>query len=517
MRTALLLPPLVCLLLSCHASAQVTPGRTQKRFYDFKAADKQMEYTLYVPNSYSPQKASPLIVALHGLGSSPLEIMRYPGLTRHAERYGYIVVAPMGYNSRGWYGSRGTGGGRRSDPKNLGELSEQDVMNVLGIIRQELNIDSRRIYLMGHSMGGGGTWHLAMKYPDIWAALAPLAPAGPRSRRDLVKARRIPVIVVQGDRDSLVYATRRWVERMKELKMEHRYIEVAGGDHVRPAFQHFPEIFDFFNTHTRPPTQEGVKSPLPSSAAGADETLPSLQKKVFQGEVTVPVRVPYLLHLPKAYRRDGPAWPLLLFLHGAGSSGTNLDRVKRNGIPSMLPTPVQSPLDQFIVLAPQSRRRGWDPVKLDALLTDAVRKYHVDEDRIYLTGISMGGYGTWALAAAYPERFAAIVPICGGGRPATADALKNLPIWVFHGAKDDVVPVARSTAMVRAIEQLGGKVRFTIYPNTGHDAWTEAYNDPQLYAWLLQHKRLRQSGTPSPAEPDCQAQHDLHRASCSPD
>ena len=129
----------------------------------------------------------------------------------------------------------------------------------------------------------------------------------------------------------------------------------------------------------------------------------------------------------------------------------------------------------------------------------------------------MGGYGTWALAAAYPERFAAIVPICGGGRPATADALKNLPIWVFHGAKDDVVPVARSTAMVRAIEQLGGKVRFTIYPNTGHDAWTEAYNDPQLYEWLLQHKRLRQSGTPSPAEPDCQAQHDLHRASCSPD
>lgn len=503
MRTSLLLLSLVCLLLPCQTSAQITPGRTQKRFYDFKAADKEMEYALYVPTSYNPQKSSPLIVALHGLGSSPREIMRYPGLTRHAEQFGYLVVAPMGYNSRGWYGSRGTGGGRRSDPENLGELSEQDVMNVLGIIRKEFNIDSRRIYLMGHSMGGGGTWHLAIKYPDIWAALAPLAPASPRSRRGLVKARQIPVIVVQGDRDSLVYATRRWVQRMKELEMEHRYIEVAGGDHVRPAFQHFPEIFDFFNTHSKSATQERVApSDAPSDAPSEGAARPSLQKEVFQGEIAVPVRVPYLLHLPKGYRRDGPAWPLLLFLHGAGSSGTNLDRVKRNGIPSMLPTPAGSPLDQFIVLAPQSRRRGWDPVKLDALLTDAVRRYHVDEDRIYLTGLSMGGYGTWALAAAYPERFAAIVPICGGGRPATANALKDLPIWVFHGAQDDVVPLTRSEAMVRAIEQLGGQVRFTIYPETGHDSWTKAYNDPNLYDWLLEHKRQRQPASTPRADPD---------------
>ena len=502
MRTSLLLLSLVCLLLPCQASAQITPGRVQKRFYDFKAADKEMEYALYVPTSYDSDKSSPLIVALHGLGSSPSGIMRYPGLTRHAEQFGYLVVAPMGYNSRGWYGSRGPGGGRRSDPENLGELSEQDVMNVLRIIRQEFNVNSLRIYLMGHSMGGGGTWHLAMKYPDIWAALAPLAPASPRSRRDLVKARHIPVIVVQGDRDRLVYATRRWVQRMKDLEMKHRYIEVAGGDHVKPAFQHFPEIFDFFNTHSKPPTQDRGTDPAPASTPGKRTVLPSLQKKLFQGEITVPVQMPYLLHFPKGYRRDGPSWPLLMFLHGAGSSGTNLDRVKRNGIPSMLPPPAGSPLDQFIVLAPQSRRRGWDPVKLDALLTDAVGRYQIDEDRIYLTGLSMGGYGTWALAAAYPKRFAAIVPICGGGRPATANALKALPIWVFHGAQDDVVPLSRSEAMVRAIEQLGGKVRFTIYPDTGHNAWEEAYDDPKLYQWLLQHKRLRQPDVAPPAELD---------------
>ena len=502
MRSSLLLLSLVGLLTPCQAAAQVTPGRVQKRFYDFKAADKEMEYALYVPTHYNPQKSSPLIVALHGLGSSPRGIMRYPGLTRHAERHGYLVVAPMGYNSRGWYGSRGTGGGRNSDPKNLGELSEQDVMNVLGIIRKEFNVDDRRIYLMGHSMGGGGTWHLAMKYPGIWAALAPLAPASPRSRRGLAAARRIPVIVVQGDRDSLVYATRRWVQRMKELEMEYRYIEVAGGDHVRPAFQHFPEIFDFFNTHSKPTGQRGAEVPPPASAPTESATRPRLTKEVFQGEIAGSVRVPYLLSLPTGYRRDGPTWPLLLFLHGARSRGDDLNRVKRNGIPRMLAKSAASPLDQLIVLAPQSRRRGWDPVKLDALLTHAVRKYHVDEDRIYLTGLSMGGYGAWALATAYPERFAAIVPICGGGRPSKAAALKDLPIWVFHGAQDNVVPLARSEAMVRAIEQLGGKVRFTVYPKAGHDSWTEAYQDPKLYQWLLAQKRLRKPASPARETPD---------------
>ena len=139
--------------------------------------------------------------------------MRYPGFTRQAEKHGYLIVAPMGYNSRGWYGSRGTGGGRGSDPENLGELSEKDVMNVLALIRKEFNIDDNRIYLMGHSMGGGGTWHLGIKYPDIWAALGPIAPAAPRSTSGLAKITHIPVIVIQGDKDGLVRSARRWVAK----------------------------------------------------------------------------------------------------------------------------------------------------------------------------------------------------------------------------------------------------------------------------------------------------------------
>ena len=200
------------------------------------------------------------MVALHGLGSSHWQMIRYPGLTRLAQEHGYIVVSPMGYNSSGWYGSRGQTS-RFSKPNNLGELSEKDVMNVLGIIREEFNLDDNRIYLMGHSMGGGGTWHLGMKYPEIWAALAPVAPAPPKNIQDLVKIRDMPVIVVQGDRDGLVRSSRIWVAKMKELGMNHEYIEVKGGNHIRPAYEKLPEIYDFFNRHSKrkPSRKKGKK------------------------------------------------------------------------------------------------------------------------------------------------------------------------------------------------------------------------------------------------------------------
>jgi predicted peptidase len=120
-----------------------------------------------------------------------------------------------------------------------------------------------------------------------------------------------------------------------------------------------------------------------------------------------------------------------------------------------------------------------------------LRKYRIDKDRVYLTGLSMGGYGTWALAAAHPEKFAAIAPICGGGNPAEAAKLARLPIWVFHGAKDPTVPIERSKEMVEAIKAAGGDAKFTIYPEAGHDSWTETYNNPELYQWLLAQKRKK--------------------------
>jgi len=203
-------------------------------------------------------------------------------------------------------------------------------------------------------------------------------------------------------------------------------------------------------------------------------------------ERTIKVTLGYLLYLPKDYAQKD-SWPLLLFLHGAGERGDNLDRVKLHGPPKLIAAGKEFP---FIVVSPQCPRdRWWQPHELTALLDEMVEKHKVDKDRIYVTGLSMGGFGTWSLAGFSPDRFAALVPICGGGDPNTIRRFAHVPVWVFHGAKDPLVPLAASERMVEALKKAKGNVKFTVYPEAGHDSWTEAYTNPELYEWLLQQKR----------------------------
>jgi predicted peptidase len=220
--------------------------------------------------------------------------------------------------------------------------------------------------------------------------------------------------------------------------------------------------------------------------AADDPPRPAQQPKVFEKEVITRMKLEYLLFLPEGYETSEKEYPLILFLHGAGESGSGLERIKKHGMPKVLETRRDLP---FIVVSPQSLGRGWNPEALNALLDRIILDYRVDRDRVYLTGLSMGGYGTWALAAEHPERFAAIAPICGGGNPANASKLKDLPIWVFHGAKDPTVPLSQSQIMVDALKAVGSSVKFTIYPDAVHDSWTETYDNPELFAWLLSHKR----------------------------
>ena len=126
---------------------------------------------------------------------------------------------------------------------------------------------------------------------------------------------------------------------------------------------------------------------------------------------------------------------------------------------------------------------------LNALLDHLVARYRVDEGKLYVTGLSMGGTGTWHLALGHPYRFAAIAPICGVGDPGRAARIKHLPVWVFHGARDETIPPGHSEDMVDALEHYGGNVRLTMYPDAGHDSWTETYNNPELYEWFLGHRK----------------------------
>jgi predicted peptidase len=176
----------------------------------------------------------------------------------------------------------------------------------------------------------------------------------------------------------------------------------------------------------------------------------------------------------------------MLFLHGSGESGTNVLKVKKHGPPHYVESHPEFP---FILVSPQSHGHGWNNAALMALLDDVAKTYRVDAHRIYLTGLSMGGFGTWSLAAAHPEKFAAIVPVCGGGKTSDASKLATLPIWAFHGAKDPTVPVKNSREMVAALKAVGGNVKYTEYPEAQHDCWTETYNNPELYKWLLDQKR----------------------------
>ncbi len=200
----------------------------------------------------------------------------------------------------------------------------------------------------------------------------------------------------------------------------------------------------------------------------------------------VEVEMDYLLYLPKHYDKQ-KSWPLLLFLHGAGERGDDLELVKKHGPPKLIAKGKEFP---FIVVSPQcSADVWWEPIELTALLDKIIDTHNVDEDRIYVTGLSMGGFGTWRLAAYTPDRFAAIAPICGGGEAYWARRFRHLPTWAFHGAKDKGVPVERSQEMIDALKENGGQPKLTIYPDAGHDSWTETYHNPQFYEWLLAQRR----------------------------
>jgi len=204
-------------------------------------------------------------------------------------------------------------------------------------------------------------------------------------------------------------------------------------------------------------------------------------------------KLEYLVYLPKDYDgQKGQQWPLLLFLHGAGEWGNKINRVKRRALPRLIEQGQDFP---FIVVAPQCPSGYWWTEKLDALtsmLDEVESKYAVDPERIYLTGVSMGGFGTWALACQHPERFAAIAPICGGGDWDLAYRLKGVPVWAFHGAKDPAVALEESTEMVDALKRADGDVQLTVYPEGEHDSWTVTYNNPELYEWLLSRRKGRE-------------------------
>jgi predicted peptidase len=256
--------------------------RVQGRSYSFQQTGETIQYALFVPSNYDATKKWPLIVGLHGAGRPYDWLMGYSGIIDFAQRDGFVMVTPLGYHPRGGFGvprrpapatpaSTPSSSGQTASPApaqqplpaNISELSEKDVMNVLEMARKEFNIDPDRIYLWGHSMGGGGTYHLAAKYPDIWAGLALAAPSPPADLNSLERFRHIPILVMHGDNDQTipVARTREAVAKMKQLGMQYVYVEVKGGDHslfISKSRDMVSKLFSFFDVarkYERPVTQ----------------------------------------------------------------------------------------------------------------------------------------------------------------------------------------------------------------------------------------------------------------------
>lgn len=223
----------------------ITDSRVQHRSYTMQETGETIPYALFVPSAYDANEPNQLMVTLHGAGRQYDWVMGYAGFLDRAERDGYIVVTPLGYTRRGGYGYRG------DEPQD--RLAEKDVMNVVGMVMDEFNIDENRTYLWGHSMGGYGTYYIASRHPELWAGLA--TAAGGRMSADYVDEdaiRNIPFLVLHGSEDETVpvEGSRQSVARMKELGMEHLYVEIEGGDHSRFINQSEEVVgmlFDFFN------------------------------------------------------------------------------------------------------------------------------------------------------------------------------------------------------------------------------------------------------------------------------
>lgn len=239
------------------------------------------------------------------------------------------------------------------------------------------------------------------------------------------------------------------------------------------------------------------------TAAITSDTLKKFEARVYQGAAGD--TLPYRLLKPAAYDA-GRAYPLVLFLHGAGEMGTDNRAQLSPGVFEFASEKIMKGYPCFVV-APQTNIRWVDvdwaldkhlapaePSKTLRMAVDLILKlekeFNIDARRIYVTGLSMGGYGTWDLIARYPEMFAAAAPICGGGDETRAWRITEVPIWAFHGGQDTVVKTIRSRNMIAAVRKAGGDPKYTEYQGVGHDSWVKAYGDPELYKWMFaQHLR----------------------------
>jgi predicted peptidase len=464
---------------------------------------------LYLPQDYGrdAQRQWPLIVFLHGSGERGFDARRLtssglPQILQERSDLPFVVVSPQLPPGEAW--------------NDKGAL----INGLVDWVAAQYAIDPQRVYLTGFSLGGFGTWALGLGSPQRFAALVPVA-GGWESGSDAVPSNICdlaskPIWVFHGAQDETVKPLQSevLVKALQACGNEVRYTLLPKATHAASGVlpYHDSELYDWLLQQSLPAQQVAPLpgAPIAPAAPGVVSTPlpgPGLLKPIGQHAYTIDrdivnaqgltqtATISYLLYLPGGYGEDPQQqWPLVLFLHGSGERGDDPDVLAAHGLPKLLTSTLDFPA---IVLSPQAPEDTvWWGAQLDevsALLDQVQANYAVDARRIYLTGLSMGGYGAWAMAMRQPQRFAALVPVAGGWDserdvvPRNICDVKSVPIWVFHGAQDEIVPPRKAQLMVDALKKCGVEVRFTLYPDAKHrDSFERAYTDPELYAWLFE-------------------------------
>jgi predicted peptidase len=464
---------------------------------------------LYLPQDYGrdAQRQWPLIVFLHGSGErgyhpDRLTSIGLPQILQERSDLPFLAVSPQLPLGQDW--------------NDKGEM----INALIDWLAAKYTIDPQRIYLTGFSLGGFGTWAVGLNMPDRFAALAPVAggwefgsEAAPANICDLSAK---PIWAFHGAQDEVVKPAQSevLVNALRACGGDVRYTLLPKATHAASGVLPYrdSELYDWLLQQALPDTQPASASPeatigsatpeIVNTPLPGDGSLQPIGQHAYSiildivnaKGVTHTATISYLLYLPGGYGQDSAQqWPLVLYLHGSDVWGNNPEDLIASGLPKLLTSTLDFPA---MVLSPQvPEDKVWWGAQLDevsALLDHVQATYPIDPKRIYLTGPSMGGFGAWAMLLRSPQRFAAVAPIAGGWDserdivPRNICAIKDVPIWVFHGAQDDIVLPKKAELMVNALKQCGVEVRYTLYPAANHrESFARAYDDPELYAWLF--------------------------------
>ncbi|MCF0233414.1 MAG: prolyl oligopeptidase family serine peptidase [Thermoguttaceae bacterium] len=408
---------------------------------------------------------NPALVGVHG----PFKILANAD---RAKEWKFFTVAPQCPGVRFW--------------------SPDQMILLIKQICDRYPIDRSRIYVTGLSMGGFGTWGIVAHSENLVAAAAPLC--GGYGLEFADKMTKTPIWAFHGDADGAVNyeKDKALVEAVKAAGNEDIVLTTypgVGHDCWTRTYDN-PELYDWFLSKSLESTAK------PGEMTLREFVLPAQKGAERDGsdaldETRTETRAAWVFVPTSDEAKSEAGYPLLFFLHGAGERGSNPEKVKVHGPPKILSRDASArEAWPFITVSPQCPDgKFWSPAQMRALLDKIFAEYPIDRSRVYVTGVSMGGFGTWAMLARYPELFAAGIPICGW-YPVDAAPKMTMPIWAFHGEDDPAVPCDASRNLLKALEDSGNEdARLTTYPGVGHDSWTRTYDNPEIYKWLLSKEK----------------------------